>query len=689
MLTQEQTMQKSVRYLKGIGPRRLEAFKKLGIETLCDLFYFFPRRYDDRRQRHAIRDVRIGDQACIQGVVLTRKVRPLKSFQLFELIIEDETSQIAAVWFNQPYMMNVFKEGDVVLLSGKIDFRKQLQITNPDYEIIKGEESEVIHAGRVVPIYPLTEGLMQRAVRKSMKELVDQYIEYVEEFLPPEVLKSNQLISLQDALRIIHFPEDGEALERARRRLIFDELFLFELGLLRDVRLLKKEESAVPLKNGHDLANRFRASLGFELTAGQNEVINEIIADTAKAAPMTRLLQGEVGCGKTVVAMFALLLGAKSDVQGVFLAPTEILAAQQYAALAKQLKPFGMRVTLLTGSTAVDEKEGIYESIREGLTDVVVATHAVLQERVRFKQLGVVVIDEQHKFGVRQRNILLSSTPRAHLLIMTATPIPRTLGLTLFGDLDISTIRELPIGRRAVKTYWIAKKCEKDIWTFVTEQVEQGKQAYVICPRIGEGEKDDIESAVNRHRELSQGVLRKFQIGLLHGRLHQSERDRAMKSFREGSVPIMVATSMVEVGLHNPRATVMVVYDADRFGLAQLHQMRGRVGRSAGEAYCFLFADTKNDESSRRLRILTKTNDGFEIAEEDLKLRGAGDFLGIRQSGLPWFRLVEFPRDYPMMVLARENAARILKEDLNFCSEKYAALKKRLEDYCRISEDPV
>ncbi len=682
-------IEKSVRYLKGIGPKREEAFKKFGIETLADLFYFFPRRHEDRSQFKPIRSIRIGDYAVIDAKVIDKAIRPLKSFRLFELFVEDDSAQIACVWFNQPYLMNTFQEGDRVILSGKVEFRGKLQLTNPEYEILREEDADIIHAGRIVPVYPLTEGLAQRSLRMSMKELVDHYSEYVTEFLPAEFLEHYKLMELQKALRQIHFPESQALLDQAKFRLIFDELFLFELALLRDVALLKKEERSVPLKNGQAILEEFTKGLPFTLTVGQSEVMNDIVKDVSRPIPMTRLLQGEVGSGKTVCAMFLALLAAKSGLQAAFLAPTEILAEQQFEVIQNELAKFKIKVALLTGSVAPDKKQGIYEAVKTGEVDIVVGTHAVLQEDLKFKQLGVVIIDEQHKFGVRQRNALLAYEPRPHLLVMTATPIPRTLGLTLFGDLDLSSIHTLPAGRKPVKTFWVSKQKEEDVWRFVAERIKQGKKAYIICPRIEDNENGSIESAEELYKRLAKKTFKEFNVRLIHGQLDKKEQEKVMRQFKNGSTQILVATSVVEVGIHNPDATVMVIEDAERFGLAQLHQMRGRVGRGSDESFCFLIGDPKNDESRKRLRILTKTNDGFQIAEEDLKLRGPGDFMGTRQSGLPLFRMAEFPRDFQIMVRAREAAAQIVREDLHFYSDHHGALKQKLEQYRASLVEPV
>lgn len=690
MLTDSHPTKKPVRYLKGIGPKREEAFKKFGIETLADLFYFFPRRYEDRSHLKAIRDIRIDEHAVIQGRVIGKNIRMTKFSKMFELFVEDKTSQVTAVWFNQPYLLNTFAEGDEVILSGKVEFRNRMQITNPEYEIVKeNDESQFVQAGRIVPIYPLTEGLVQRAVRVAMKELVDHYVEYVKEFFPKDFLAAHSLMELPKALQTVHFPETFHDLERGRHRLIFEELFFFEFALLRAAALLRQEEHAIPLAIDPDTCRRFKELLPFSLTDDQEKVLSEITSDVSRPIPMTRLLQGEVGSGKTIISIYLLLLGTQNGIQGVFMAPTEVLAEQQFKTIKRILEPFGVRVALLTGSLTPEEKTALHKKIAAQQLDIIVGTHALLQDNVTFKRLGLVVIDEQHKFGVRQRNILLAGQPRPHLLVMSATPIPRTLGLTLFGDMDISTIRQLPKGRKPVKTYWISKKKEKEVWTFVGERVRVGLQAYIICPRIDETEGREIESAVERHKTLSHGVFKKFQVGLIHGRMNKPDVDRVMTKFLEGSVQILISTSMVEVGLDNPKASIMVVEDADRFGLAQLHQMRGRVGRGSDDSYCFLLGDPKNKESCRRLRILTKTNDGFQIAEEDFKLRGPGDFLGTRQSGLPWFRLAEFPRDISDMVKARDAAGRILRDDLPLAHEKHAELKLRFDQYRSSLETPA
>ena len=671
-----------LRYLHGIGPRRAEALQKLGVYTSRDLFFLFPRRYEDRTHFVKIGELTPAENLTLRGEVLTLGIRPLKQMPLFEMRIGDETGIISAVWFNQPYLKKQFRVGMKVILNGKVDlYQGQLKMVSPEYEIVEGEEENLFHMGRITPIYPLTEGLYQRTLRSVMKEMIDQPLveKEIHEFLPEDMRKRLELMARPEAFREIHFPSQFEDLTQARRRLVFDEFFIFEMELLRRINFQREKQTALPLSSGDLCRSEFEKSLPFRLTEEQSQALQKMTHDMARPFPMNRLLQGEVGSGKTVVSVFALFLAVRSGNQAAMLVPTEILAEQHARTLKQFLPPLGVSVELLTAGTSDEKRREILKSLRDGRLSILVGTHAVLQEEVRFKSLALVVIDEQHKFGVRQRSHLLQGSPRPHLLVMTATPIPRTLALTLYGDLEVSYMKKLPHGHSPVKTYWITREKQKEVLRHIREKLMQGEQAYFVFPTIDETEKSDLYAAREEFERLSRQELKGLPLGLVHGRLAKEEQEKTMRGFHEGKIQALIATSVIEVGVDNPNATLMVIENAERFGLSQLHQLRGRVGRGGKESECFLFGEPKTEEGKRRLRVLTKTNDGFQIAEEDLRLRGPGELLGTRQSGEPYFRLADLNQDEPLLLMAREAALSILSEDAHLANPKWEKLKEELE----------
>ncbi len=676
----EKYLECPIRYLRGVGPKRSESLRRLGIETVGDLFYFFPRTYQDRSHFLSLSDIQPGQQVTVKGEILSTALKRIKRMTLFEMALGDETGFVYALWFNQPYLKRQFKVGDTVILSGKVDlYRKRLQFNSPDYELLSKSMEDTIHTGRIVPIYPLTEGLGQRSMRRAVKELLDHHLSELTDFLPNSIQERLNFLDLQRAIQHIHFPENSEILEKARQRLIFDEFFLFELALLLRIHKDRHSFKAYPLCQFEKVFSEFAMNLPFTLTQSQREVIGEISRDVSLGSPMRRLLQGDVGSGKTVVASFFLLLAQRNRLQSVLMAPTEVLAEQHYQTLSRLFAPFKIKIALLTGSTQDNERGEILADLRNHSVDIIVGTHALIQDSIKFAKLGLVVIDEQHKFGVRQRAHLLSGQIRPHLLVMTATPIPRTLGLTLYGDLDISTIKELPSGRKPIKTYWITKSHEQEILLHIKEKVGAGGQAYIIFPIIEETENLDLLAATQEYENLRKGIFHNIEVGLIHGRLSRWDRDRVMKDFKEGRIKVLVSTSLVEVGIDNPNATLMVIENAERFGLSQLHQLRGRIGRGQSESVCFLFGDPPTEEGKRRLRILTKTTDGFKIAEEDLILRGPGDFLGTRQSGVPFFKLGDLLRDQDFLRLARKEALAFIEQGGNASKSDFLSRKVEQE----------
>ena len=652
----------ALRYIKGVGPKRTLVFQKIGIHSVRDLLYLFPRRYEDRSHFASLNNLPLNEPITCRGEVVDVKFKPIRGMPLVEVLIGDDAGTLRAVWFNQPYLKKLFECGQQVILYGKVEpYQKDIQMSNPEFEIVDSAEAESIHTGRITPIYPLTEGLFQRSLRTTLREAVEHHlIGTLTETLPLELRSEIDLMPLDQALREMHLPSSFETLEKARRRIVFDEFFSFELQIFLKVKAIRTQHQANAFKISPDLRAEFQRSLPFELTKSQEKAISDLVTDLGQTIPMNRLLQGDVGSGKTVVAAFAFLAAHRSGLQSAFLIPTEILAEQHYRTLLKFLEPLGIRPELLTKSTDSDKRARLIAELKAGNVPVVVGTHALLQEDVRFKDLGLLVVDEQHKFGVHQRNQLLQKTPRPHQLVMTATPIPRTLALTVYADLDISIMKELPKGRQPIKTYWITRKKQPEIFEHMALRIQKGEQAYIVFPLIEETEKKDLLAAKKEFERLRKTVFKKFRMGLVHGKLDRPEREAIMRAFTRNEIDILVATSVIEVGVDQPNATMMIIENAERFGLAQLHQLRGCIGRGNLESECFLFGEPTTDEGKIRLRLLTKLSDGFLIADEDLKLRGQGDLWGIRQSGEPLFRVAHPILDEAILLQARKEAQKLI-----------------------------
>lgn len=662
-----------VRYARSIGPRRSELLKRLGIETIENALYYLPKRYEDRRSFKKISELNTSGLETILGEVIDLgvKVTPKKRMKIFELAVHDGTGVITGKWFNQPFMKKVFKIGHRVILTGVVrrsPYRYGWEIENPEHEIIEDEDRDPIHTGRIVPIYRSTEGLSSRYLRSIMKGIIDHYSPHVPEILPEDVINRYNFPPLSEAIREAHFPDhtDIESLDQgkgmAHQRLIFDELFLLELGLA--LRKSKEVvEKGIAFKTDSLLLKRLQERLPFKLTNAQERAFEEIKADMSLPYPMNRLLQGDVGCGKTVVAIQAMLIAVEHGYQAALMAPTEILSEQHYINIHRTIEDLGLKVSLLTKSLKDKERNDTLSRIADGEINLVIGTHALIQEGVRFKTLGLAIIDEQHRFGVIQRATLRKKGINPDILVMTATPIPRTLALTLYGDLDISIIDELPPERRPVETRLFQESMKAKVYLKLEEEIKKGRQAYVVYPLIEESEKMDLKAAVEMSERLKK-IFPHRRIALIHGRIKAGEREEIMDSFKSGNIDILVSTTVIEVGVDVPNATVMVVEHAERFGLAQLHQLRGRVGRGASQSYCLLMASYRlSEEARRRLQALVKTNDGFRIAEEDLAIRGPGEFFGTRQSGLPDLKVANIIRDSRTLELARKEAFLLSKED--------------------------
>jgi ATP-dependent DNA helicase RecG len=658
----------------GVGPRVLEKLHKLGLATIGDALYHLPMRYEDRRQCRTIRQLRVGQQEVFIGTVLVAGESQTKRTRrrLFEVVVGDATGTVSLKWFRyrKPWLEKRFPVGQRALFIGEIKrFGPLSEVHHPDSELLHPDtdlqqlwQSDPWNFGRILPVYPLTEGLTQKQMRKIWYSLVSDNAPLAPATLPPAVCTRYQLLQLPEALRQAHWPDQQADLEKlangtdvARQTLVFDEFFYLELGLA-----LKR--AGVQLEQGisFDCQHRYTLPLSkmlpFKLTTAQRRVLGEIKRDMAAPHPMNRLLQGDVGSGKTIVALMAALIAIENHAQVAVVAPTEILAEQHYRTFSPWLEQLGLNGCLLHGSLSQSEKKRMYEQIAAGEIDLIAGTHAVLQEGVTFARLGLGIIDEQHRFGVRQRSILKHKGKSPDILVMTATPIPRTLSMTIYGDLSVSVIDELPPGRKAVTTRIYHGRNRTRAYQFIAEQIQAGRQAYVVYPLVEESEKSDLRAAT----EAMEAFTRMFPtltVGMVHGRMKGADKEKVMNDFRRGAVQLLVATTVIEVGVDIPNATVMAIEHADRFGLAQLHQLRGRVGRGAEQSYCLLIpSEHYSDDAGRRLEVMLQTDDGFRIAEADLEIRGPGDFLGTRQAGLPELRVASLVKDLSLLESARQAA---------------------------------
>lgn len=669
-----------VQFVKGIGPRTAQLLAKVGVHTVDDLLRYYPRQHLDFQKRVRIGSLRPGDPVTIWGTVKRVEAYnpPNKpNMSIMTVWISDGTGTIAARWFGRgrtkyqhDQMKKRFPVGHSVLLSGapKLDsYSGRIIFDAPDAELLgdtEGTESSSLHVGRIVPIYPLTDGLNLKILRKAMRAALDLYLPLIRDPMPAQFRDQLDLIPLKQALEQIHFPTNPKDMESARRRLVFDELFFLQLGLAFRRAQLAKQTEALQLPATGELVAKLREILPFTLTGAQERVFKEILADLASPRPMNRLVQGDVGSGKTVVALLTLLTAVEAGYQGALMAPTEILAEQHYKKISEWIEQMGLSCALLLGRQGKKERTAHLRAIESGLVHVVVGTHALIQGNVQFQNLGLAVIDEQHRFGVKQRATLRSKGRSPEILSMTATPIPRTLALTVHGDLDVSVIDELPPGRKPIATQWAKGKKKRDeVWEFVRGQIAEGRQCYVVYPLIAESEKLDVKAATEAHAELSEEVFPEYEVALLHGQMPGADKEAVIDRFRRGETQVLVSTTVIEVGVDVPNASVMVIENAERFGLAQLHQLRGRVGRGAYQSHCFLMSDSKSDETKKRLMIMEQTNDGFVIAEQDLAMRGPGEFLGTRQSGMPDLVLADLVNDTAILELAREVAINVIRQD--------------------------
>jgi len=669
-----------VQFVKGVGPQRAAPLSKLKLRRARDLLYFFPRDYQDMAELRPIGDFEEGDAVSICGVVAEVELRntgPGRS--LLGVLIQQDNRFLRAMWFNQPYLQQRFTTGRRVLLSGVIKMNGgRWEMTHPQTEFLN--EGEEPPTGKVLPVYPLTEGINQGQMRRLIAGAVEEYAPLVEEVLPDDFLDANALWPIQAALSQIHQPSSRESLEPARRRFIFQELLVLQLALAMRRWKLTHDRKAPALLADARIDARIRRLFGFELTPDQNKAIAEVTGDMAREIPMNRLLQGDVGSGKTVIAIYAMLTAVAHGKQAVLMAPTEVLARQHARTLSEQLASSNVRVALLTGSVTTAQRRRLEEQISAGEINLVVGTHAIAnlmaEDNAPFANLGLVIIDEQHKFGVKQRAALKMGELDPHYLVMTATPIPRTVSMTMFGDLDVSTIRDKPPGRQKVHTYLADDTKRAAWWEFVRKKLREGRQVYVVSPLVEESENWSLTSAEQSFESLANGELADFRLDLIHGRMSAEEKETVMESFRRRKTHVLVATSVIEVGVDIGNATLMTIESGERFGLAQLHQLRGRITRGKHPGYLTVFANPQTDDSRARLEAFVDSDDGFHLAEIDFDLRGPGDLFGSRQHGLPSLRIADLTRDEQILHEARRVAQSLVAEDPHLEHERWVKLKK-------------
>ncbi len=652
----------SVQFLKGVGPERARTLKKISIETVGDLITYFPFRHEDRAHLKLFAQITHEEEATVLAVVADHQIIPTRGGRpLLKILLEDGSGKATMVCFNQLYLKDYLPPGTSVVLHGKFErtFR-DLQITNFTYEKLAGKEDDLIHTKRIVPIYQITLKLNLRFLRTLIKKTLDSHLSYLRETLSEIILRKHNLMPYQQAVYNMHFPSTWEEVGAARRRLVFEEFFFWELAMAlrrRQVKVIDKNRKYQLKKN---LLTTFKEKLPFDFTSAQKKVIREIFNDLMSPRPMNRLLQGDVGSGKTVVAVAALLLVVENGYQAAVMAPTEILAEQHYLTLRQMLEGLQVKVELATGRMGQKRKREVYQRIAGGESQIIIGTHALIEQGVEFSNLALAVIDEQHKFGVMQRARLRKKGENLDILVMTATPIPRTLTLTVYGDLDVSIIDQLPPGRRKVLTQ---RLFEEEAYQMVIDGVRKGQQAYIVYPIINESDKLELRAAVKMAERLMATVFTDFRVGLLHGQMKSDEKEQVMMKFLNREFDILITTSIIEVGIDVANACLMVIEHSERFGLATLHQLRGRVGRSTEQSLCILLGQTKTEEAKKRVQIMLETNDGFLIAEEDLRLRGGGEFFGTQQHGLPEFKIGNIVSDHRELELARQAAFHLISRD--------------------------
>ena len=658
--------------LKGVGKETAEQLASLGIHTVEDLIWTFPYRHEDftlKNLAETPHNEKVTIEARVEGIPSVTFMG--KKSRLTVTVLAGR-HLVKVIMFNQHYLKQKLTPGTIVTVSGKWDRGRQVVVGS---SIKFGPKQEQVD---FEPVYSLRNTIHQNRFRKLMRQALDEAGDYITETLPGSMCEQYKLLPIREALEGVHFPKDADHVKQARRRFVFEELLVFQLRIQALRKARRDDEKGMAIQYDLEKLRTFIGTLPYELTGAQKRVVNEICKDLKSHHRMNRLLQGDVGSGKTVVAAIGLYAAVTAGFQGALMAPTEILAEQHAENLHAWFEPIGVRVALLSGSTRTKARREILGRLADGEIDILIGTHALIQPDVEFKQLGFVITDEQHRFGVEQRRVLRDKGENPDVLFMTATPIPRTLAITAFGEMDVSIIDELPAGRKQIETHWMKHEQLGAVLTKMEAELKAGRQAYVICPLIEESDKLDVQNAVEVFEQLTTYFHGRFKVGLMHGRLHSDEKDAVMRAFSEGEIHVLVSTTVVEVGVNVPNATFMTIYDAERFGLAQLHQLRGRVGRGEHQSYCVLLADPKTDEGKERMISMTETNDGFRLAEKDLELRGPGDFFGKKQSGLPEFKMADLVHDYRALEVARQDAARLIESDECWSSEEYGALRGML-----------
>jgi len=669
---------KDVQYVKGIGPKKADKLNKLGIFTLKDLLYYFPRQFEDRNNLKKIAQLEDGEKVTIKAVISSiNTFSPKEGMTLTKIDVKDETGSAKLVFFNKSYIKNTFRPGDSILVFGKVKKKfNNLELTSCELEYLTNSPKNTC---RFMPVYQLTYGVTNKEIMSIIRTVLEDKELIIQEYMPQRIIEKYRLCSIDFAVRNIHSPSSKESLKIALYRIVFEELLILQLGLF-VFKSGRNKEDGIKFETSKDL-KKIISALPFKLTKAQNRALDEIIQDMNLEKIMNRLVQGDVGSGKTVVALLALANCVLNGYQGALMAPTEILAGQHYISLTESLKDFGINVGLLIGSLTKKQKDTVLEQIKNNEIDILIGTHALIEDKVEFNNIGLVITDEQHRFGVMQRSKLSLKGANPDILVMTATPIPRTLALILYGDLDISIIDELPPGRQPIETIAIEKsKRDRAYNNLVRREVESGRQVYIVCPLVEESEAIEAKSAVELVEELRAEYFHDLRLGLLHGKMKSSEKDEVMRLFKNKEIDILVSTTVIEVGVNVPNATLMIIENAERFGLAQLHQLRGRVGRGSHKSYCVLIYDSKTDVCRQRMAIMEETNDGFKISEKDLEIRGPGEFFGTRQHGLPELKVANLFKHIKILKLAQQEARYILGEDNNLQLKENMALKKEIID---------
>ncbi len=652
---------KDVKYVKGVGPNRVKLLNKIGIYNLGDLITYYPRDYEDRSKPRMIQNLVNGEDSLIKAVAVSRvvEIRLKNRMCMYKLVVQDETAKCTIIWFNQSYLKNKFIIGETYYFFGKANIRMgKFEMSSPVFDDVNTKNN----TGRIIPIYSSTYSLSQNTIRKIIENGLEMVDGNLEENMPEYILDNYNLLGINEATKKVHFPESFEEFKEARKRLVFEELLTMQVALLG----LKNKYSR-DIK-GIEFAKEYKFSdiindLPFNLTNAQIRVLQEIENDMEKDKSMNRLLQGDVGSGKTIVSIIAAYKAVKSGYQAAIMAPTSILASQHLESFTEILEKYNIRCELLISSITKKKKEEILEKLKNGEIDVLIGTHAILEDNVIFKNLGLVVTDEQHRFGVRQRSKIASKGKNPDVLVMTATPIPRTLALILYGDLDISIIDELPPNRKKIDTFAVTKQMEERVNNFIKKQIEEGRQCYIVCPLVEENEEIDAKSVLELAEKYKNETFKEYKVEYIHGKMRQKEKDEIMLEFKEGKIDILISTTVIEVGVNVPNSSIMVIENAERFGLAALHQLRGRVGRGEYKSYCILKYNSKSDVVRQRMKIMQDTNDGFVIAEKDLELRGTGEFFGTKQHGIPDFKIANLFEDIPILKMVQDLSKKIEEED--------------------------